>query len=98
MSRKDAKGRVLRKGESQRKDGCYQYRYADINGDRQCVYSWSLVESDCTPEGKKNSSSKEIRKSISILQNRKVKVEECKPHRWQHIALFPIIEPVNNKN
>ena len=32
--RKDKKGRVLRTGESQRKDLTYQYRYQDITGKR----------------------------------------------------------------
>ena len=30
--RKDKKGRVLRTGESQRKDLTYQYRYQDVTG------------------------------------------------------------------
>ena len=30
--RKDHKGRILRTGESQRKDLIYQYRYTDIRG------------------------------------------------------------------
>lgn len=29
VSRKDSKGRVLRKGESERKDGTYMFRYND---------------------------------------------------------------------
>ena len=33
--RKDNKGRILRTGESQRKDLIYQYRYTDIRGKRQ---------------------------------------------------------------
>ena len=33
--RKDKKGRVLRTGESQRKDLTYQYRYQDVTGKRQ---------------------------------------------------------------
>lgn len=36
--RKDNKGRILRTGESQRKDLIYQYRYTDIRGKRQTVY------------------------------------------------------------
>ena len=40
--RKDNKGRVLRTGESQRKDLIYQYRYTDIRGKRQCVYASDL--------------------------------------------------------
>ena len=37
--RKDHKGRILRTGESQRKDLIYQYRYTDIQGKRQTIYS-----------------------------------------------------------
>ena len=42
--RKDNKGRILRTGESQRKDLIYQYRYTDIRGKRQTVYSSDLRE------------------------------------------------------
>ena len=42
--RKDNKGRILRTGESQRKDLIYQYRYTDIRGKRQSVYSSDLKE------------------------------------------------------
>ncbi len=42
--RKDNKGRILRTGESQRKDLIYQYRYTDIRGKRQTVYSSDLKE------------------------------------------------------
>ena len=42
--RKDNKGRILRTGESQRKDLIYQYRYTDIRGKRQTVYSADLKE------------------------------------------------------
>ena len=43
--RKDNKGRILRTGESQRKDLIYQYRYTDIRGKRQTIYSSdSLLE------------------------------------------------------
>lgn len=42
--RKDSKGRVLRKGESERKDGRYQYRYNDAFGARKTVYANGLNE------------------------------------------------------
>lgn len=42
--RKDAKGRVLKEGESYRKDGRYQYRYNLENGKRHVVYANSLSE------------------------------------------------------
>ena len=42
VNRKDAKGRVLKAGESQRKDGTYMYRYVDIRGDRKTAYARTL--------------------------------------------------------
>ena len=42
--RKDKKGRVLRTGESKRKDLTYQYRYQDITGKRRTVYAPTLEE------------------------------------------------------
>ena len=44
-TRKDNKGRVLRKGESQRKsDLRYIYQYTDPNGVRRVIYANELVE------------------------------------------------------
>ena len=40
--RKDSKNKVLRTGESERKDGTYMYRYKDLNGDRKCIYAKTL--------------------------------------------------------
>ena len=51
--RRDKKGRLLKTGESQRADGRYMYRYIDVCGERQTVYSWRLTESDSVPRGKK---------------------------------------------
>lgn len=42
--RKDNKGRVLRKGEGQRKDNTYDYRYIDVFGKRRSVYAATLKE------------------------------------------------------
>ena len=42
VSRKDGKGRALRKGESQRLDGRYQYRYTDPAGKRHTIYNVDL--------------------------------------------------------
>ena len=42
--RKDSKNRVLRAGESQRKDGTYMYRYTDVRGKRVCVYARTLED------------------------------------------------------
>lgn len=51
--RKDAKGRKLRPGESQRPDGRYQFKYKDAKGKTKFAYSWTLTEKDFTPTGKK---------------------------------------------
>lgn len=40
--RKDSKGRVLKKGENQRADGTYMYRYMDLNGKRKSIYGKTL--------------------------------------------------------
>ena len=49
--RRDSKGRLLRKGEWQRKDGRYTYRYVDGDGKRRCVYSWRLDKNDRAVKG-----------------------------------------------
>jgi len=50
--KKDSKGRNLRLGEDQLKNGRYRYRYTDKYGKRQAVYSWKLTPTDKTPQGK----------------------------------------------
>ena len=54
VKRKDGKNRNLRNGESQRKDGRYVYKYTDIYGKPQFIYSWKLVPTDKTPAGKRD--------------------------------------------
>lgn len=51
--RKDDRGRVLRDGEVQRKDGMYMFRYVDSLGVRRSVYSWRLSAADRIPPGKR---------------------------------------------
>jgi len=41
-SRKDSKGRVLRTGEYERKDGYYMYQYMDVNRERRTFYADDL--------------------------------------------------------
>ena len=54
--RRDNKNRVLRGGESQRKDGryMYMYKYVDNAGNVKYVYSWKLVKTDTGPQGAKD--------------------------------------------
>lgn len=68
--RRDSRGRVLRTGESQRKDGRYAYKYTDSTGKPQFVYAWKLVATDKTPAGKRDDVSlrekeTEIRRDIA---------------------------------
>lgn len=51
--RKDRKGRIIRNGECQRKDGLYQYTYVDLDGRTKCLYSWKLEPTDPLPQGKR---------------------------------------------
>ena len=50
--RRDSKHRVLRRGESIRADGKYQFKY-HIDGKPHFVYSWRLEPTDSLPVGKK---------------------------------------------
>lgn len=67
--RRDNKNRILRTGESQRKEGRYAYKYIDTFGKPQFVYAWKLVPTDKTPAGKREDISlrekeKEIQKDL----------------------------------
>lgn len=55
--RRDNKGRILRNGESQRKDGRFAFKYTDMTGRTQFVYSWRLVPTDILPAGKRDGQS-----------------------------------------
>ncbi len=50
--RRDSKHRILRRGESIRADGKYQFKYT-VNGKPHFVYSWRLEPTDKLPAGKK---------------------------------------------
>lgn len=50
--RRDSKNRLLGKGEYQKEDGRYMYRYTDTSGKARFVYSWTLTKSDRVPKGK----------------------------------------------
>lgn len=64
--RRDNKGRKLFNGESQRKDGKYEYKYQDAWGKRKTVYSWKLTPTDRVPAGKRDDSS--LREKIKQIQ------------------------------
>lgn len=50
--RRDSKNRKLNKGEYQKADGRYAYRYVDSDGTARWVYSWRLTATDSVPKGK----------------------------------------------
>ena len=64
--RRDNKNRILRTGESQRKDGRYAYKYIDTFGNPQFVYAWKLVPTDKTPAGKREDIS--LREKVKEIQ------------------------------
>lgn len=66
VKRRDSKNRILRNGESQRKDGRYAYKYIDANGQQQFVYSWKLESTDKLPAGKRDDIS--LREKEKIIQ------------------------------
>lgn len=53
VRRRDRKGRILRNGESQSKDGRYRFTYYE-NKKQKCLYSWKLEPTDKLPVGKKD--------------------------------------------
>lgn len=70
-TRRDSKHRVLRRGESIRQDGRYQFKY-HVNGKAYFVYSWRLEPTDKLPVGRKPCLSlRELEKQIGYdLDNR----------------------------
>lgn len=64
--RRDNKGRKLFNGESQRKDGKYEYKYQDAWGKRKTVYSWKLTPTDRVPAGKRDDIS--LREKVKQIQ------------------------------
>jgi len=50
--RRDNKNRILHNGEIQKADGRYRFKYQDINGKNNYVYSLRLDKNDPTPKGK----------------------------------------------
>lgn len=64
--RKDNKGRILRNGEIQERNGRYRFKYIDTFGDPKYVRSWRLDVHDPMPSGKKvEPSLRELEKRIA---------------------------------
>lgn len=69
LKRRDHKNRILNRGESQRKDGRYTYKYIDAFGKTKYVYAWKLLPTDKVPAGKrKDLSLREKEREIQTLE------------------------------
>lgn len=84
--RRDSKNRKLNKGEYQRTDGRYAYRYMDTDGIERWVYSWRLTDTDRPPAGKEYTESlreieiriaKALDDGIRTYEARKATLNEC---------------------
>ena len=64
--RRDNRNRILYRGESQRQDGRYTYKYVDALGKTKYVYAWKLLPTDKTPAGKREDLS--LREKERIIQ------------------------------
>ena len=71
-SRKDSKGRVLQKGESQRAD-YYIYQYTDIHRKRRVIYAKDLPELRL----KKQAILQDIRDGLDISQRTTLTLNEA---------------------
>lgn len=71
--RRDSKNRKLNKGEYQREDGRYAYRYIDVDGKVCWVYSWKLTVTDSAPKGR---TSEKCLRDMEIEISRKLAVGE----------------------
>lgn len=83
IKRKDSKGRILKDGENQMKDGRYRYQYIDSQGKRRAIYSWKLVKSDRIPTGKRD----DICLREKIKQIKKDQIDGIKPASENNITL-----------
>lgn len=68
--RRDLKNRILKKGETQRKDGKYCYKYTDGKGEIHFLYSWRLTKADPLPQGKRECIP--LREQIQELEKKKL--------------------------
>ena len=66
--RRDNKGRILKTGESQKKNGQYIYQYTNSFGERKVIYSWKLVTTDKVPAGKREDVS--LREKIKEIERK----------------------------
>lgn len=87
QKRTDNKNRILRSGESMRKDGRYVFKYTDAFGKTKFVYSWRLTATDPVPKGK--------RKDLSLREKEKKilkDLEDCIDSVSQDMTIIELVE------
>lgn len=99
--RRDNKGRILRDNERQRSDGSYEYRYVGTDGKKKSVYSWKLVSTDRTPEGKKDkpclrdqekSILRDMQDGMYIDGGKRTVIEQCERYLLTKTGVAPTTE------
>lgn len=92
--RRDSKGRLLRTGEQQRKDGRYIYGYKDSTGKMKYEYSWKLEPTDKLPTG--------VRDCVSLREKekeiQKALAEKVAYHGGELTVLQLVEKYLNTKN
>ena len=81
--RRDSKHRILRRGESVREDGLYQFKY-HVNGRPKFIYSWRLEPTDKLPPGKKPCLS--LREMEKLLFRLCAGVPSAAPHQTRRYS------------
>ena len=93
--RRDTKGRVLRSGETQQKDGRYRYTYY-IKGKQYCLYSWKLEDTDRLPAGKRHCVS--LRSQIKELNRSREQGIAFKGNKLSVLGLVEKYLEIQNAN
>lgn len=92
--RKDSKGRLLRTGEQQRKDGRYIFTYKGNDKKPKYLYSWKLEPTDKLPAGKKPCKSlRELEKEVQ-----QALAEEVAYHGGEFTVLELVERYIDTKN
>ena len=85
VKRKDRKGRILRTGETQRKDGRYMYKYVGSDGKNKYVYSSRLTAGDPVLEGNKEELS--LREKIAEIEKEEEQTKEVEEKKLRELGV-----------
>lgn len=82
--RRDSRGRILRTGETQCKDGRYRYTYWE-NGTQNDVYSWKLEPTDRVPAGKRDCIALRVKEA-------EIKEQLQSPYKKTNMTVLELVE------